>query len=290
MKNWEISHYDDTVHMRSDHYSDLFRALKKAHHYSLWRLTIKFLRARGWTITENPYYKKQYACLSQYHKIGQKGNVRILMEITGRGIELKFGDEKNLWKDCVQSFWESRTDDRHTKLSYLEYLAVDLEKKRVTDFFKSKGATVSVNETELLPEERIVHKLKANNHIPGTVHTLQDIKNDIEKDDTNYNWTQNSNDRDKKKIRCGERKYFYDYNGRLSCGTVWHNINNMWWVIYGKILRNVAAFDLFDYTADLHRRKPRYHKSLEKVLEGHVKKQDFLKAHKIQQLILSKSA
>ena len=48
-------------------------------------------------------------------------------------------------------------------------------------------------------------------------------------------------------MRNGETKYFRDWSGYLLRGKVYHNINNMWWVLLadGKV-RNVACFDLFD--------------------------------------------
>lgn len=59
----------------------------------------------------------------------------------------------------------------------------------------------------------------------------------------------NNLDRGKKTIFNGQIKYFRDWSGRLSRGIVYHNINNMWWVITNKYeLRNIADFELFDPT------------------------------------------
>ena len=57
----------------------------------------------------------------------------------------------------------------------------------------------------------------------------------------------NGTDRDGNILRNGETKYFRDRSGYLLRGKVYHNINNMWWVLLadGKV-RNVACFDLFD--------------------------------------------
>ena len=57
----------------------------------------------------------------------------------------------------------------------------------------------------------------------------------------------NGTDRDGNTLRNGETKYFRDWSGYLLRGKVYHNINNMWWVLLadGKV-RNVACFDLFD--------------------------------------------
>jgi hypothetical protein len=62
----------------------------------------------------------------------------------------------------------------------------------------------------------------------------------------------NKTDRDRKEIKNGQIKYFRDSrSGRLQRGMVFHNINNMWWVILNGIeYRNIACFQLFDPTAE----------------------------------------
>jgi myo-inositol-hexaphosphate 3-phosphohydrolase len=76
---------------------------------------------------------------------------------------------------------------------------------------------------------------------------LDDIVNTIKDYDINHN----STDRDKKHITCGEMKYFRHWNGRIYGGTVYHNINNMWWCLVNKYqYNNIADFNLFDLTPD----------------------------------------
>lgn len=69
----------------------------------------------------------------------------------------------------------------------------------------------------------------------------------------------NGLDRDKKVLRNGDIKYFRHWNGYLYRGRIYHNINNMWWVIVDKYtVRNIAAFDLFDLgPEDFHGRQKR---------------------------------
>ena len=57
----------------------------------------------------------------------------------------------------------------------------------------------------------------------------------------------NGLDRDKKTIHNGEIKYFRGRDGYLYRGRVYHDLNNMWWVIINKFeVKRVAAFELFD--------------------------------------------
>src|SRR5690606_4735487 len=134
---------------------------------------------RGFTITENPSYKEHYSCLSKCHKIGHKKDVAVLMEIGANRIEIQFGNIQNLWKGIAQSFWDNPSDDRYTKLSYLEDIAVKLEIHRVLEFCKKWSMPLEANDNDLNPEDRIINKLKGNTHIHGKVERLEDIKNDI---------------------------------------------------------------------------------------------------------------
>jgi hypothetical protein len=61
----------------------------------------------------------------------------------------------------------------------------------------------------------------------------------------------NNKDRDKKFIYNGQIKYFRHWNGSLMRGKVYHNINNMWWVILNAYeYTNIADFELFDPTPE----------------------------------------
>lgn len=56
-------------------------------------------------------------------------------------------------------------------------------------------------------------------------------------------------DRDGKTLLNGQRKSFPDIKGKIRSGIIYHNINNMWWVIASKYERfNIAGLHLFDDT------------------------------------------
>ena len=247
----------------------------KVPHHGKWIAIIKFLNKRGFTIGENPSYKEHYSVLSKYHKLGYKKDVACLMEIGANSINVEFGNIQNLWKGHAQSFWSDPSDDRYTQLTYLQNLAVRLELKKLTEFCMRWKLEFKIEDDKLSPEEFIINKLKINNHIHGKVECLDDIKKDMERPDS-YNSQQNSWDKNKKRIICGELKYFYDYqNKRLSCGIVWHNINNMWWVIASGRLRNIASFELFDFDKSLSKRKSLTESKVESLLDKFTKTKEF---------------
>jgi hypothetical protein len=64
-------------------------------------------------------------------------------------------------------------------------------------------------------------------------------------------------DRDGKTIANGQMKYFRDKSlGCLMRGQVYHNINNMWWVVLNETKHtNIASFELFDPTPDDYKKR-----------------------------------
>jgi len=200
-----LRNYKNSVMLQFDHCGNN-HTLKVPHH-GKWIQIIKFLKKRGFDIKENPTYKEHYNCLSKYHKIGFKKDVALLMEISASSIKVEFGNIQNLWKEMAQSFWSNPTDDRFTKLTYLEGIAVKLEIKKLMDFCGKYELDFIREDDNLSPEEFIIDKLKINPHIHGKVECLNDIKLAITPD--KHDWYYNSDDKNKKKIICGDNKIIF---------------------------------------------------------------------------------
>jgi hypothetical protein len=277
-----IRNYRNIVNLNFEKRGDSFTL--NVPHKNKWLAIIRFLKRRGFKVTENAYYKKQYECLSPYHKIGYKKDIVMLMEINCGRIDVEFGNIQNLWKDKPQNFWNDPSDDRHTKLTYLEGLAVKLEIKKLMQFCDKYNHEFVPEDSSFNPEEYIINKLNINSHIHGKVTCLNDIKKSIAED--SYDYTHNSTDANGKKIICGENKYFYDYfTRRLSVGVAWHNINNMWWVIVNNRKYNIACFNLFDFDPAIPKRKPASKGRMNRILRSYEKKQDYLRCHDVKRAI-----
>lgn len=133
---------------------------------------------------------------------------------------------------------------RYRKMPYLQKLLFRKTINKLRMFLESRNV---VDETEPLlrtSEEKIKYDfVKSCHHKQSDMNfNLSDL-NGMTSDDYN------NKDRDKKTLYNGQIKYFRDYNGYLMRGTVYHNINNMWWVIINKHqYTNIASFELFDLT------------------------------------------
>jgi len=60
-----------------------------------------------------------------------------------------------------------------------------------------------------------------------------------------YDKTENSKNANGELLNCGERRKCKDLNGVARVGRIYHNINNMWWVIVGKYdYYNVPSYNI----------------------------------------------
>ncbi|NQZ60428.1 MAG: UvrB/UvrC motif-containing protein [Lentisphaeraceae bacterium] len=150
------------------------------------------------------------------------------------------------------AFW-NKDDDRRKEDSYVSNKRVELEMMRLGEFLKQlfPDAEISIDGLgKESPIDEIRQSDIVNSHIHGPVtgEGLGYIKIHMEKD--NYDRNQNSFDRDKKRIVCGELKSFYNNYGILMQGEAWHHINNMWWMLCNGKRYNISSFSLFDYSDD----------------------------------------
>lgn len=282
----KIDKYKDSIYIRFEERGENFTPIKTYPHYKQWIKVLNYLKRRGFTIKTPKYYiENNYA--KAKHKVAYRNNVVITLELMTWQIAIEYGDIKNLWKDWEFNFWKL-TDDRSIQLTYLESKKIDLEIKKLLDIFP-KDIIIDNDESKLSSEELIIKDLKLNNHIHGEVTSLEDIKKSIESGVGKHNQGRNSLDKDEKTIICGDFKYFYDYCKRLSCGIVWHHINNMWWVLTPDGERyNKASFELFDYKGQPRRKeltKEQKINRLENELKRYENKKNYLRCMSINKQI-----
>lgn len=258
--------YEGDIWIRFVKSGDSWDNISKLPHYKFWLKTLKHLEKRGfevktpkyWDSVENSYGRSK-------HKVAIKEGTVFCLECENSFIKIQFGHFKNLWKDWEFNFW-SLTDDRSTPLSYLETKRVELEVNKLLSLLPAEKLNYE-NDKKLSFEGKVVKELNSNSHIHGKVTCLEDIKRSIESGVGKYNQGRNSEDAEGKKVTCGETKYFYDYtNKRLSYGEVWHNINDMWWVLTPDgNRRNISCFNLFDFNFQSRRKELKRSEKIDKL-------------------------
>lgn len=226
-----------------------------------------FFRRRGFTIVTDPSLSPDaIKYLGKSHKYGKKGDLEFAAEFYSNGFRYEFF--QNIV--TVNSHGGRYDYDKYTKMPYFIKLSFRNEVLRLIKFLAKKGFDASYKKP-LSDIERIIKDNQSNTHIHGpNITCLEDIGRNMKK----YDIGQNSQDKNKKLITCGEEKYFYDYNNRLSKGIVYHNINNMWWVIVNGKSYNMSSFDLFDFSPELPRRKAKTREQQLNIIIGIMKQEE----------------
>jgi len=279
-----VDKYKDSLYIRFNESGDIYKGITKVPHYKTWIKLLNHLKKRGFAIkTANYFIRKNWGLT--YHKIAIKNNVAIYVECMESQIQIKFGDVKNLWDD-EHNFW-SLTDRRSEQLIYLEAKRVELEVSKLLSLFPKDKIKIESTK-ELSSTEKILKDKKESSHnrdkskldelgLDGIVYQMSE-----------YDLNQNSNDRDKKRINCGELKYFYDYDKRLKCGRVYHQLNNRWYVLAGGEVDYVSSFDLFDYSSEPRRKQLKTEEKinrLESELRKYESKKNYLRCMSINKQI-----
>lgn len=213
-----------------------------------------------------------------------KGNISIFCATIGRSLDIDvyFKEKYNRGKNYIEKKYIELYSMKCFKW-ILEYNK-DLEftyKGKVRNFLEKEKET-----KKMTAEQKIIKDFRNNCwHKPDTKD--ENFKLSLWDGTTVEDY--NNRDRDKKIIYNGEIKYFYNYYGCLCKGKVYHNINNMWWVICNdKLYYNKAAFDLFDLTEeDLKCRRKKRHLLPETYLDKIDKKDP---ANKVRKILKSKIA
>lgn len=270
----------------------------KQPHSDVFYQVLNYLKKYGFQWGRNPSYEENFKILSKYHRRAINKNLIADFEISARGITIEITHEKNLHGGCSTGHWDS-WHNKYSPLSYIEKKEIQLTSLRIGRFLKDQfGIEIYYDfEENKTPQEFIFDKENRNKHIHDGAQTFSEIAEYVENDklkSLERGWGVNRNyiDANGKEIKCGDVKYFYSWkNGNRFCrGTVWHNINNMWWVIMADgTLNNKASFDLMDFDKKMIGRKPipkgRQIERLENEIKNWVDKKNFRKCAEIQQKI-----
>lgn len=217
-------------------------------HYPILHRVLNFMKERGFEVGRDPRIMKYYECLNKDRWYGKKDGLEFKAERYPRGWRIEFYQSINFENKNGGEY----DFDKFEKAPYLIRLRWIVETKKMAEFIESivPGIKNSSKIDYKLAEDKI-----KNYYVEEWHHSQKDMNFDLSsldglEGDEEYrrrNYQHNCKDRDKKVIVNGLIKYFYGYKGRLQRGKVYHNINNMWWVILNDTdYTNIASFELFD--------------------------------------------
>lgn len=265
--------------------SERFCKVKDMEHFNLWCAGKKALRNKGAKIRVDTEIKKRAKCISQYHGYGYWGGLEFVTDIYNTGLKFEFFQNVTVPENKNGGRYDF---DKYSKFPYLIRLRLKIAiKTLIEEVSQHCDATITCTDAPISAEQRILKKFKEFSFSRNRINTIDEIESFM----SHYDFSKNSNDRDKKKIKCGELKYFYSYDGYLHRGQVYHNINNMWWVIENdSTLRNIASHELFDRTNEPARRVLSSDRRLDKLsaeLNRQIKAKNFIRCNEIQKQINS---
>ena len=196
----------------------------------------ELLIQRGFTVQTDQRILSDYPTLADTHWEGQKGDLLFKAELYADGFCFKFYQEINT-KNPHGGYYDF---EKFEQMPYLIRCQYRLERHYICNLLETLGYTNTAAPTLKYAIDKVMHKIKSCWH-------YKEGKELPEYEITSYNAT----DKNDKQLRNGQVKYFRDHRGRLQRGTIYHNINNMWWVVLNKFAyTNVASFELFDVTSD----------------------------------------
>lgn len=203
----------------------------------------RHLRKHRWKIELDPEINNErFRCLNKNHRWAIKGDLRIKFEYYPSGMKFDIFPTYNTENPNGPQYGFKK----YESMTYMDKKRTDLTLKRLTQFLVKEGLANHVEPDFEDPREKIEFLIRKSCHF----HEF-DTNSGSRPNEQEYN----NRDADKKKLQNGQVKYFRDYHGRTMRGTVYHNINNMWWCLTGGGYTNIASFDFFD--ADSPHFKPK---------------------------------
>ena len=209
----------------------------KFRHYGYFYQILNMLAADGFDVQADPDVDK---IIRKDHYIGKFHELEFEAKKYPNGFEIGF------FQNVV---YENPNGGRHDfdKLSKMPHMTRLRYTKFKNKILRLLGSLVPDIYDDSTLSPKLAEEWIKCRYVESCHHEQKNTDFDLRSLDGQTQEPYNGLDRDKKTIRNGEIKYFRGRNGYLYRGRVYHDLNNMWWVIINKFeVKRVAAFELFD--------------------------------------------
>ena len=229
-------------------------ASKRLPHYDVWIESIKFLKQKGFRIFIDKQFEKDCSCLVDNHKWGISRRLRFNTEIYPAGFEITFYQNINRENKNGGEY----DFDKYKKMPKSHKIRFNILSTQLIEElckkFNLKFYDQSVIRFPPLTAEQVIIK-----HIQECSFDRCN-QTSLEETDgymSDYDFKYNSKSGVKDSIRCGQLRKFKDHNGKIKRGRVYHNINNMWWVVQSKFKHsNIAMFNILEEVTSRNSSRP----------------------------------
>jgi hypothetical protein len=201
-------------------------------------LLFNMMKGRGWEIQTDQGTLERYPSIAKDFFEGKKGDLLFKSHRYPVGFEIEFYQEIN-----TKNPSGGRYDfDKLKRMPYLIRCRFLVELNHIKQLLIGEGYKDDSEPVYKYAADRVEHLIKSCWH-------YEEGKADKQ---PSYNAT----DKDGNRLRDGQLKHFRDRKGRLQKGIIYHNINNMWWVILNKFeYTNIASFYFFDLNTEENRKR-----------------------------------
>ncbi|GAB4071694.1 hypothetical protein KHC28_00175 [Ancylobacter sonchi] len=204
----------------------------------LWR--------RGWTVGEDPAC--HYRSLRPSRRLARKGRLIASLQVNGRHIEFECWTET--WpKDNPNG--HRRDYNKRGRLDYIDRLRLEVEERAIIRWLEAR-ADVTVSRSRPMPSTGRITALEfIEQGYAESWHSDKKLGRPVPTADYNRKSA------DGFMLEHGATVWTTDAKGRLIRGTVFYNINNMWWVVAGPhTLLNQGSFEIYvDCPEDVRRKR-----------------------------------
>ena len=228
---------------KTDYVCDIIKP-KEFPHYKIFQQAKKLLENKGFKFFIDRKFEKEYSCLIKSHSWAIKERLRLEMEIYPAGFKIEFYQNVNHKNPCGGKYdfdKYKRMPKRHKLMfnAIAKYLIGNLCKEFNLKFYDQS----EIRFPRLTAEQVIIKHIQECSFDRCNQTKLSQTANFMEE----YDFKSNSNSGVGDKLKCGEIRKFKDYNGKISKGKIYHNINNMWWIIKSKYkYRNIGSFNILE--------------------------------------------
>ena len=219
---------------------------------------MRFLGSIGFYVGEDKEVKKRFPTLNMTHRAGGFDDLRFKAEYAANRFGIEFYQDV-FHKNPHGGFYDF---DKYEKMPYLIQKQYDWTLEKLLKYFEKCGYSIKFQQNTCKGAAFIINDyIRSWHHPQERWFSLKDV-------DGQTVSKSNSTDRDGNMLQNGATKYFRDWSGYLMRGKVYHNINNMWWVLMadGQV-RNIACFNLFDLLETDFRGRRKTHRPPQEYVE-----------------------
>lgn len=266
-----LSFWDASLHIREEGLTAKMswperQAWERTFKKQVFARIVQTLNRIGWECVIPEDMVKQYGrSFAESFRYCVKGDLKADLSVSGRCIELKMFQEVNAPDRPDNEGRYQHDKERH--MPYVMRLEMERTRRKIRDYlcnvftgylFKADRADGRMSKTG--PE-----CLTNLEWLEGCYQTSWHFKGDL---NTYKISDYNRESADGQELQHGQRVWFFDWKGRVQTGIAYYNINNMWWVLWGKYGHtNEANFNLFT-TQPAELRQKRNEKLREKRLKS----------------------